>query len=296
MAGRHGRALRLQRAEHLDPGRRAAHRGDHLLRRGRSRSPTPRWRRPAAGVQPQPGAGRARRCWSPPSCWRRCARSASGWPAPTRTLVISSSARTLTTAEKMQLGDGRVGTDALLAIAAAHSRAGLPGARHGGAGARGRHRDQRGDVRRDRRQRRAALRARRLRGDDPRRRQGRRREPARFRARLRRRGSARVQHAGAGGAAGRWRHGSRRTGALPEALRAQLSGRRARDAGARPCARAGLPGRRLRRAVPAAPGARAGGRARGRPDAAHGYARHARDGALAGAVDGLRRHRARRRR
>ena len=60
MAGRDRAPCRLRRAEHLDPRRRAAHRRHHLLRRGLPGAAGPT-RRPAAGVQPEPGAGRAGR-------------------------------------------------------------------------------------------------------------------------------------------------------------------------------------------------------------------------------------------
>ncbi len=46
-----------------------------------------------------------------------------GLASAARTQVISSSARALTVAEKMQLGDGRVGTDALLATLQRHAQA-----------------------------------------------------------------------------------------------------------------------------------------------------------------------------
>src|SRR5439155_12730969 len=45
-----------------------------------------------------------------------------GLPDAARTMVLASSARTLTTAERMPLGDGRVDADALLALLREHSR------------------------------------------------------------------------------------------------------------------------------------------------------------------------------
>src|SRR5690606_527253 len=46
----------------------------------------------------------------------------NGMACAERTLVITSSARTLTTAEKMQMGDGRAPTGELLQLVHAHSR------------------------------------------------------------------------------------------------------------------------------------------------------------------------------
>jgi indolepyruvate ferredoxin oxidoreductase beta subunit len=46
----------------------------------------------------------------------------NGYVSPDRTLLIASTSRTLTTAEKMALGNGRFDSDALLAVATAQSR------------------------------------------------------------------------------------------------------------------------------------------------------------------------------
>ena len=49
-------------------------------------------------------------------------QGALGLPSPERTLVITSCARTLTTQERMELGDGRADTEGLLAVVRAISR------------------------------------------------------------------------------------------------------------------------------------------------------------------------------
>ena len=155
-------------AEHLDPRRRAAHRRHHLLRRDLPAADRGA-RRPQAGVQP------ATRCPAridllvvAPNCSKpvRQIGRRHGQRRSARMLVTSTS-RTLTTAEKMQLADGRFDAAALLAVRAAHSRA-LDGVRHGALA-----RDAGtvisavmfGAIAG---QRRAAVRARGLRGGDPR--------------------------------------------------------------------------------------------------------------------------------
>jgi indolepyruvate ferredoxin oxidoreductase beta subunit len=76
-------------------------------------------RRPVFGLVPVPGALDALVC----SELLEAARQVTlGLPDATRTRVIASSARTLTTAERMPLGDGRVDSTALLALLRAHSR------------------------------------------------------------------------------------------------------------------------------------------------------------------------------
>ena len=71
----------------------------------------------------------------------------------------------------------------------------------------------------------------------------------------------------------------------------RVPGAGAGHAGPGPRPHAGVPGPRLRPPVPAAHALGAGSRARGRPAGAARLRHHARDGALAGAVDGVRRHR-----
>jgi len=76
-------------------------------------------RRPVFGLVPVPGALDALVC----SELLEAARQVTlGFADAQRTLVIASSARTLTTAERMPLGDGRVEADTLLALLRAHSR------------------------------------------------------------------------------------------------------------------------------------------------------------------------------
>jgi indolepyruvate ferredoxin oxidoreductase beta subunit len=76
-------------------------------------------RRPVFGLVPVPGALDALVC----SELLEAARQVTlGLADAQRTLVIASSARTLTTAERMPLGDGRVEPETLLALLRAHSR------------------------------------------------------------------------------------------------------------------------------------------------------------------------------
>jgi indolepyruvate ferredoxin oxidoreductase beta subunit len=76
-------------------------------------------RRPVFGLVPVPGALDALVC----SELLEAARQVTlGLVDAQRTLVIASSARTLTTAERMPLGDGRVDSETLLALLRAHSR------------------------------------------------------------------------------------------------------------------------------------------------------------------------------
>jgi len=76
-------------------------------------------RRPVFGLVPVPGALDALVC----SELLEAARQVTlGLPDAQRTLVLASSARTLTTAERMPLGDGRVDAAQLLALLRAHSR------------------------------------------------------------------------------------------------------------------------------------------------------------------------------
>ena len=76
-------------------------------------------RRPVFGLAPVPGGLDALVC----SELLEAARQASlGLSDAARTMVLASSARTLTTAERMQLGDGRVDSAALQALLREHSR------------------------------------------------------------------------------------------------------------------------------------------------------------------------------
>ena len=76
-------------------------------------------RRPVFGLAPVPGALDALVC----SELLEAARQVTlGFTDAQRTLVIASSARTLTTAERMPLGDGRVEPEQLLQLLRAHSR------------------------------------------------------------------------------------------------------------------------------------------------------------------------------
>jgi indolepyruvate ferredoxin oxidoreductase beta subunit len=77
-------------------------------------------RRPVFSLNPVPGALDALLS----SELLETARQVSGgMSSPRRTLVITSSARTLTTQERMQLGDGRADADALLKLVGTFSRA-----------------------------------------------------------------------------------------------------------------------------------------------------------------------------
>ena len=114
--------------------------------------PLARTRRAAAGVQPEPGARRARRCWCRRSCWKPRARSATAWRRPSARMVITSPA-----APDDGRADAAWATAAPIADACWRSCAAFSRehqvfdmARHR---ARGRHGRQRGDARRDRRQR-----------------------------------------------------------------------------------------------------------------------------------------------
>ena len=76
-------------------------------------------RRPVFGLTPVPGALDGLVC----SELLEAARQVTlGLPDAARTMVLASSARALTTAERMPLGDGRVDSDALLALLREHSR------------------------------------------------------------------------------------------------------------------------------------------------------------------------------
>ena len=167
----------------------------------------------------------------------------------------------------MPLGDGRVDADGA-AAAAARAQPRAPRARFQCAGARGRHRGERGDVGCDRRQWPAAVRARALRGSGWRAVAA---APPRagaasiWRSRVwRRRGRMAPMSS-------RW-SGCKAAAGVERGTRAGVAGRsgrcfsagRAPDAGARPRARARVPGRGVCRAVPAAPGACARCRARKR--------------------------------
>ena len=59
---------------------------------------------------------------SRPSCSKPCAPCRTAWSSAERTTLIDVDGRTLTTAEKMPLGDGRFDSDVLLDVARAHSR------------------------------------------------------------------------------------------------------------------------------------------------------------------------------
>jgi indolepyruvate ferredoxin oxidoreductase beta subunit len=76
-------------------------------------------RRPVFGLVPVPGALDALVCSELLEATRQVTL---GLADAQRTLVIASSARTLTTAERMPLGDGRVDPEALLALLRTHSR------------------------------------------------------------------------------------------------------------------------------------------------------------------------------
>ncbi|MCW5657319.1 MAG: indolepyruvate oxidoreductase subunit beta family protein [Burkholderiaceae bacterium] len=76
-------------------------------------------RRPVFGLVPVPGALDALVCSELLEATRQVTL---GLVDAQRTLVIASSARTLTTAERMPLGDGRVDSETLLALLRAHSR------------------------------------------------------------------------------------------------------------------------------------------------------------------------------
>ena len=76
-------------------------------------------RRPVFGLVPVPGGLDALVC----SELLEAARQVTfGLPDAARTRVIASTARTLTTAERMQLGDGRIDPAALVALLREHSR------------------------------------------------------------------------------------------------------------------------------------------------------------------------------
>ena len=79
----------------------------------------------------------------------------NGMTTPARTHVLTSTSRSLTVAEKMQLGDGRLADAELLRIVQAQSRE-AEAFDMAARGARERHRDQRRAVRRHRRERRPA--------------------------------------------------------------------------------------------------------------------------------------------
>ena len=121
MAGRRRAPRRLCGAEHIDPRRRAAHRRDDLLHRGLP-GPAARARRPPAGLQPEPGAGRARRCWCRRSCSRRCARSATACARRSARRSSRSHGAHADHAERMQLGDGRADERRLLRVVRRYSR------------------------------------------------------------------------------------------------------------------------------------------------------------------------------
>ena len=77
-------------------------------------------RRPVFGLGPQPGMLDGLVSSELLETTRQCSL---GLPSPERTLLITSSARTLTTAERMVPGDGRADTEALLGVVRAASRA-----------------------------------------------------------------------------------------------------------------------------------------------------------------------------
>jgi hypothetical protein len=133
----------------------------------------------AAGVQPEPGAGADRPAAVVGAAGDRAPRGQRHGQPPNAPTSISSTARALTVAEKMQLGDGRVDSRGAGGHAAA-PRAGRRAAGPERAGAPGRHRHQRGAAGRSRRQRPAAAGAQRVRGHHPRHRQGRGGQPARL--------------------------------------------------------------------------------------------------------------------
>jgi indolepyruvate ferredoxin oxidoreductase beta subunit len=85
------RAPAARGAGHLDPGRRAAHRRDHLLRR--DLQPARRAAgRPHAGVLPQPGAGRDRPA-GVVELLETARQIGMGMATAERTTVLSSNAR-----------------------------------------------------------------------------------------------------------------------------------------------------------------------------------------------------------
>ncbi len=202
--------------------------------------------------------------------------------------------RTLTTAEKMALGDGRFDSGPP-ARRRARAQREARRVRHGGGGARRGDRRERRDVRRDRRQRRAAVR---------RARRSRRSCARRDAAPTRASPDSRAAGTRCGADAARRAAHARADAAFRAARRPDPGAGCARVSRGdpRPRRRRGLraprrvPGRRLRRPLPRA--ARAGRSRRSgaaiRP-AAHGQALTRETGALSRAVDGVRRRRPRRR-
>ena len=293
MAGRHRHPCRPCGAEHVDPRRGAAHRRDHLLPRVLPATAGAA-RRPPAGVQPVPVPGALDALVSSElletarlvgTAWRR--RSAR-WSSP-------PAARTLTTAETHAARRRPRRADALLEfLRALQPRA--PRARHGRAGPRGRHRGQRGDVRRDRGERPAAVRARALRARDRARRTGAEASLRGFALaleRVARRGRRRLRraacwHGDAVQSRARWRRAAavarRRGRRFPPAAHPMLALGHARVLEYQDDALRGALRERL--GVCSRPSARP-------IRVAAGIRDHARDRALAGAVDGVRRHRAR---
>ncbi len=79
----------------------------------------PAGRRPVFGLSPVPGALDA---LVSSELLETVRQIGHGMASAERTFVIASTHRTLTTAEKMQLGDGRAPSDALLKVVRAHSR------------------------------------------------------------------------------------------------------------------------------------------------------------------------------
>jgi indolepyruvate ferredoxin oxidoreductase beta subunit len=77
-------------------------------------------RKPVFSLNPVPGALDA---MVSSELLETARQATNGMPSPDRTLVITSSARTLTTQERVQLGDGRADTEDLLKVVRACSRA-----------------------------------------------------------------------------------------------------------------------------------------------------------------------------
>lgn len=78
-----------------------------------------RGRRPVFSLNPVPGALDA---MVSSELLETARQVCAGMASPERTLVLSASGRTLTTAERMQMGDGRMDSAALLKLVQAHSR------------------------------------------------------------------------------------------------------------------------------------------------------------------------------
>ena len=168
MAGRDGRARGLPRPEHVDSRRRAAHRRDDVLRRGVSVAACAS----SAGGGPCSASIRCRArstCCVSSELLETVRQIGNGMATRERTHVITSPARSADD-RTSGCGSATAASPAPTARRRARSTAARHHVlRHGAADARGRHRRQRRDVRRDRGERRAAVRARAVRGHDSRR-------------------------------------------------------------------------------------------------------------------------------